>query len=125
PRVTLPPPPPPHPGFDPLGALPAPPPPRRGRHAGNAAPHGRGPDLVAVKARPTVARAAERRVHDEVDLAGQDPLHDRRLAVGPGAVTVFTHDRGTDPVPAQHLSGARRGPDLGAEGGEALDRENH
>jgi hypothetical protein len=60
-----------------------------GGHAHDAAADGGGTDLVAVEAGPGLAGAAERRVHDQVHLAFQDPRHHGRLAIGAGAVAVL------------------------------------
>src|SRR5215813_995506 len=47
-------------------------------HARNPAPDRGGADLVPVHPGPRLAGAAERRVHDQIDLAIQDPGNDVR-----------------------------------------------
>src|SRR5215472_5235561 len=93
--------------------------------AANAAADRGGADLVAVQARARLPWAAERRVHDQVHLTGEYPRHHGRLAVRAWAVAVLSHDLGTNPVAAQHLRRSLGGPDLEAQVGEALDREDH
>src|SRR5215472_1475773 len=95
------------------------------RHAWQAAAHGRGPDLVAINTRARLAGAAERRVDNEVDLTGQDGIHDRRLAARATAVAVLTHDRGMHSVAAQNLAGSAGGPDLESQVSKTLHREDH
>src|SRR5262249_11888936 len=86
--------------------------------ARNPTPDRGGADLVPVHAGPRLTGAAERRVHDQIDLAVQDPGDDVRLAAGTRAVTVLAHDRGTNSVAPQHLTGSARRPDLEPQVGE-------
>src|SRR3954449_7602661 len=71
--------------------------------AGHSSQHGGGADLVTVEPRPGVA---ERRVDDEVHLAGPDAFDDGRLSLGTRAVTVLAHDGCEHTVASQHLRGA-------------------
>src|SRR5215831_7975839 len=73
-------------------------------HTRNPAPYRGGADLVPVQPRPRLTGAAERRVHDQVDLAVQDLRDDVRLAAGTGTVAVLADDRGTNSVAPQHLT---------------------
>src|SRR5215472_14129382 len=63
----------------------------------------RRPDFIAVPPEARLARPAERRVHNQVDLTIQDPFDDRRLTVGSLTLAVLAHDRRIDSVPAQNL----------------------
>src|SRR6185312_17515740 len=58
-------------------------------HARNPAPDRGGADLVPVQPRPGLTGAAERRVHDQIDLAGHHEFHDGRLAAWPAAFAVL------------------------------------
>src|SRR6185437_2638203 len=94
-------------------------------HARNPAPDRGGADLVPVQPRPGLTGAAERRVHDQVDLAVQDLGDDVRLATGTRTVPVLPDDRGTNSVAPKHLTGGAGDPDLEPQLGEPFHREDH
>src|SRR5690348_1286660 len=73
-------------------------------HTRNPAPHRGGADLVPVQPWPRLTGAAERRVHDQVDLAVQDLGDDVRFTAGTRALAVLADDRGTNSVAPQHLT---------------------
>ena len=79
------------------------------------------PDLVAVGARGRPGRG----VDHHVDLAGQDPGDDRRLAVRAGPLAELADHGALNSVAAQHIRRALRRQDLEAEVGQPLDREDH
>ena len=99
--------------------------PGHGGHARDTAADRGGTDLIAVEPGPGLAGAAERRVHDQVHLTGENPGHHGRLAVGPGPSPCFRTILARTPLRRSTSAVPSVAQDLEAQVGQPLDREDH
>src|SRR5438876_1157411 len=93
--------------------------PLNGSYAGHAFGNCRRPDLVPVDARTNT----ERRVDDQVDVAGQDAFDGVRRAIT--GLVVLAYNLCQHPIATEDLGRALGGEDLETQVREPLDREDH